>query len=94
MIRPHYLSQHGTDGFIVQHWYGGSFSEFKTYVVNANKRFPKYKLVITEFALQNPKGGQAAQISFYKQAFTFLDSVSYVQLYFPFVAYVSQHFLP
>jgi hypothetical protein len=43
-------------------------------------------LVITEFALQNPAGGQADQVAFFQQAFLFLDSASYVALYFPFVA--------
>ncbi|KAF7981666.1 hypothetical protein HWV62_32790 [Athelia sp. TMB] len=44
------------------------------------------QIVVTEFALQNPAGGQADQVAFYQQAFPFLDGASYVQLYFPFVA--------
>ncbi|KAG9317092.1 glycosyl hydrolase catalytic core-domain-containing protein [Chiua virens] len=45
-----------------------------------------HNLVITEFALQNPAGGQAAQVAFFRQAFQFLDGAPYVTLYFPFVA--------
>ncbi|KAF7983941.1 hypothetical protein HWV62_18348 [Athelia sp. TMB] len=44
------------------------------------------QIVVTEFALQNPAGGQADQVAFYQQAFPFLDGASYIQLYFPFVA--------
>ncbi|EJU01945.1 hypothetical protein DACRYDRAFT_22376 [Dacryopinax primogenitus] len=72
--------------YINLHWYGGSFSQFQSYVEQAHNQFPNYQLVITEFALQNPPGGQSDQINFYRQAFPFLDGASYVQLYFPFVA--------
>ncbi|KZT53639.1 glycoside hydrolase family 128 protein [Calocera cornea HHB12733] len=72
--------------YINLHWYGSSFSQFQSYVEQAHNQFPSYQLVITEFALQNPPGGQSDQISFFQQAFAFLDGASYVQLYFPFVA--------
>lgn len=62
-----------------------------------------YQLVISEFALQNPPGGQNDQsahfstyippfltrfsrVAFFQEALPFLDSSSYVELYFPFVA--------
>ncbi|KAG2365136.1 hypothetical protein BDR07DRAFT_1399956 [Suillus spraguei] len=72
--------------YINLHWYGTSFAAFKSYVQSAHSRFPNYQLVITEFALQNPAGGQAAQVAFFREAFAFLDGASYVHLYFPFVA--------
>jgi len=72
--------------YVNLHWYGQSFAEFQSYVQSANAKFPSYTIVITEFALQNPAGGQSDQIAFFKQAFPWLDSQSYVTLYFPFVA--------
>ncbi|KAK7442068.1 hypothetical protein VKT23_016344 [Stygiomarasmius scandens] len=72
--------------YINLHWYGNSFAEFQSHVINAHNRFPQYNVVITEFALQNPSGGQAAQVAFFRQAFAWLDSQSWVTLYFPFVA--------
>ncbi|PIL28892.1 hypothetical protein GSI_08938 [Ganoderma sinense ZZ0214-1] len=72
--------------YINLHWYGPSFAEFQSHVEQAHAHFPGKQIVITEFALQNPSGGQAAQVSFYKQAFAYLDSQSFVELYFPFVA--------
>ncbi|KAF8554269.1 hypothetical protein OG21DRAFT_1509094 [Imleria badia] len=72
--------------YINLHWYGTSFAAFQSYVESAHAQFPNYQLVITEFALANPAGGQADQVAFFEQAFPFLDSASYVQLYFPFVA--------
>ncbi|KAH7929591.1 hypothetical protein BV22DRAFT_1056762 [Leucogyrophana mollusca] len=72
--------------YINLHWYGPSFAEFQSYVESAHTQFPNNQLVITEFALQNPTGGQADQVTFFQQAFSFLDGASYVELYFPFVA--------
>ncbi|OJA21018.1 hypothetical protein AZE42_02351 [Rhizopogon vesiculosus] len=72
--------------YINLHWYGTSFASFQTYVESAHTQFPNYQIVITEFALQNPAGGQADQVTFFQQAFSFLDGASYVELYFPFVA--------
>ncbi|KAF9055530.1 hypothetical protein BDZ89DRAFT_23400 [Hymenopellis radicata] len=72
--------------YINLHWYGNSFSDFQSHVTNAHNQFPQYTIVITEFALQNPSGGQSAQVSFFQQAFAWLDAQDYVTLYFPFVA--------
>ncbi|KAG0704801.1 hypothetical protein DFH29DRAFT_981288 [Suillus ampliporus] len=73
--------------YINLHWYGiQTFAAFQSYVELAHSQFPNYQLVITEFALQNPAGGQADQVTFFEQAFPFLDGASYVQLYFPFLA--------
>ncbi|KAJ7729163.1 hypothetical protein B0H16DRAFT_1470139 [Mycena metata] len=72
--------------YINLHWYGQDFAQFKAHVNDAHSRFPHNKIVITEFALQNPRGGQADQIKFFKAAFAFLDSASFVEMYFPFVA--------
>ncbi|KAF7332476.1 Glyco-hydro-cc domain-containing protein [Mycena kentingensis (nom. inval.)] len=72
--------------YINIHWYGATLQQFKDHVKKTRSMFPKYQIVITEFALQNPKGGQAAQIAFYKEAFKFLDPLDYVAMYFPFVA--------
>ncbi|KAH8928623.1 glycoside hydrolase family 128 protein [Atractiella rhizophila] len=72
--------------YVNLHWYGNSFAEFQAHVTNAHNQFPQYTIVISEFALQNPSGGQAAQIAFFQQAFAWLDSQSWVTLYFPFVA--------
>ncbi|KAF8131032.1 hypothetical protein EV363DRAFT_1331134 [Boletus edulis] len=65
-----------------------SFAEFQSFVEFSACSVPmyNYQLVITEFALTNPPGGQADQVTFFQQAFAFLDSAAYVQLYFPFVA--------
>jgi len=68
--------------YINLHWYGTSFSEFETYVLNAHSKFPNYNIVISEFALN--AGGN--QLAFFTSAFPFLDGLSYVILYFPFVA--------
>nr|GAT43098.1 predicted protein [Mycena chlorophos] len=72
--------------YINLHWYGQSLAEFESYVEQAHNQFPNTQIVITEFALQNPSGGQAAQVSFFEGAFSFLDGLSYVAMYFPFVA--------
>ncbi|KAJ7133317.1 glycosyl hydrolase catalytic core-domain-containing protein [Mycena epipterygia] len=72
--------------YINIHHYGSSFAEFQSYVNLAHSRFPNNQIVVTEFALQNPPGGQADQLAFFKQAFPFLDSASFVEMYFPFVA--------
>ncbi|KAJ7662766.1 glycosyl hydrolase catalytic core-domain-containing protein [Mycena polygramma] len=72
--------------YINLHWYGQNFEQFKAHINDAHARFPHNKIVITEFALQNPRGGQTDQINFFKQAFAFLDSASFVEMYFPFVA--------
>ncbi|KAK0466187.1 uncharacterized protein EV420DRAFT_1510434 [Desarmillaria tabescens] len=72
--------------YINLHWYGTSFSDFQSYVQKARAKFPSYGIVITEFALTNPSGGASAQVSFFTQAFSWLDSQDYVILYFPFVA--------
>ncbi|EIW84822.1 hypothetical protein CONPUDRAFT_79587 [Coniophora puteana RWD-64-598 SS2] len=72
--------------YINLHWYGPDFATFQSYVESANSKFPNTQIVITEFALQNPAGGQADQVNFFKQAIPFLDGADYVQLYFPFVA--------
>ncbi|KAJ7656164.1 hypothetical protein DFH06DRAFT_1091552 [Mycena polygramma] len=72
--------------YINLHWYGQTFAQFQAHVEDANSRFPSQQIVITEFALQNPAGGQADQLAFFTQAFAFLDSASYVAMYFPFVA--------
>ncbi|KAI0036311.1 glycosyl hydrolase catalytic core-domain-containing protein [Vararia minispora EC-137] len=72
--------------YINLHWYGTSFSEFQAYVNRAHSIFPNNQIVITEFALTNPSGGQSAQVAFFRSAFQWLDSVSWVELYFPFVA--------
>jgi len=72
--------------YINLHHYGANFDQFKAHVLDANTRFPGKQIVITEFALQNPPGGQADQVAFYKQAFAFLDSSPFVEMYFPFLA--------
>ncbi|KAF8205518.1 hypothetical protein K438DRAFT_1905247 [Mycena galopus ATCC 62051] len=72
--------------YINIHWYGTSFAEFEAYVNQAHALFPNDLIVVTEFALQNPAGGQAAQLSFFSQAFPFLDDATFVEMYFPFVA--------
>ncbi|KAJ7501093.1 glycosyl hydrolase catalytic core-domain-containing protein [Mycena galericulata] len=114
--------------YINLHHYGSSFDQFQTYVTAAHAQFPNNQIVITEFALQAPPGGQADQcvffllysllliiiissplflsllpslaptlnisrthpptrrVAYYKQAIPFLDSSSFVEMYFPFVA--------
>ncbi|KAJ7747110.1 hypothetical protein DFH07DRAFT_1037235 [Mycena maculata] len=72
--------------YINLHHYGASFAEFQTYVEAAHAQFPDTQIVITEFALENPAGGQAAQLAYFQQAIPFLDDASYVEMYFPFVA--------
>ncbi|THU85829.1 hypothetical protein K435DRAFT_868898 [Dendrothele bispora CBS 962.96] len=72
--------------YINLHWYGNSFPEFQNYITGAHNRFPQFNVVISEFALQNPSGGQSAQVAFFRQAFAWLDAQPWVILYFPFVA--------
>lgn len=48
-------------GLQTQHHYGATFDQFKAHVEDANTRFPGKQIVVTEFALQNPAGGQADQ---------------------------------
>lgn len=45
-----------------QHWYGHNFAEFRDHINAAHNRFPQFKIVVSEFALTNPSGGQADQI--------------------------------
>ncbi|KAJ7141792.1 hypothetical protein C8R43DRAFT_928438 [Mycena crocata] len=78
--------------YINLHHYGPDFNSFKSHVLDAHARFPNTQIVVTEFALQAPAGGQAAQVDFYKQAFAFLDSSPFVEMYFPFVATSPQLF--
>ncbi|KAN0097923.1 glycoside hydrolase family 128 protein [Tylopilus felleus] len=68
------------------HWYGASYAQFQSYIESVHAQFPNNKLVISEYALQNPPGGQAAQLEFFKQAFAFLESTPYVELHFPYLA--------
>ncbi|KAJ7613896.1 hypothetical protein DFH06DRAFT_1286351 [Mycena polygramma] len=72
--------------YINLHHYGATFEQFQAHVQDANNRFPGKQIVVTEFALQNPPGGQADQVAYYKQAFAFLDAAPFVEMYFPFVA--------
>ncbi|KAF8526933.1 hypothetical protein BU17DRAFT_74049 [Hysterangium stoloniferum] len=72
--------------YVNLHWYGQDLASFQSHVQSAHAKFPSFTIVITEFALQNPSGGQSAQVNFFRQAFAWLDSQSYVTLYFPFVA--------
>ncbi|KAJ7834425.1 hypothetical protein B0H13DRAFT_1639617 [Mycena leptocephala] len=72
--------------YINLHWYGQNFAQFQAHINDAHARFPNNKLVISEFALQNPPGGQADQLNFFRQAFAFLDSATFVEMYFPFAA--------
>ncbi|KEP46850.1 glycoside hydrolase catalytic core protein [Rhizoctonia solani 123E] len=71
--------------YINVHWYGGSFNEFKTFIQKAHTTFPKYQIIITEFALQAP-ANRAQQVKFLTQAMAFLDATSYVPYYAAFVA--------
>ncbi|KAL1715357.1 hypothetical protein EV715DRAFT_275894 [Schizophyllum commune] len=84
-----FFSACGTDcyaDYVNLHWYGTSFDDFVAHVEEAHSRFNQFKIVITEFALTNPAGGQADQVAFFKKAFDWLDQQDYVELYFPFVA--------
>ncbi|KAJ7213487.1 glycosyl hydrolase catalytic core-domain-containing protein [Mycena pura] len=72
--------------YINLHHYGASFADFQAFVNKAHSQFPDKQIVVTEFALQNPPGGQADQVAYYTQAFPFLDSSAFVEMYFPFVA--------
>ncbi|KAK7447702.1 hypothetical protein VKT23_013957 [Stygiomarasmius scandens] len=72
--------------YINVHWYGNNFNEFQTFIQKAHQQFGGHDIVISEFALAKPAGGQQAQVDFFRQAFTWLDSQNYVAMYFPFVA--------
>ncbi|KAJ7657974.1 glycosyl hydrolase catalytic core-domain-containing protein [Mycena rosella] len=65
--------------YINLHHYGANFDQFKAHVLDANTRFPGKQIVITEFALQNPPGGQADHICF-------PGCLSLCEMYFPFLA--------
>ncbi|QRV80476.1 glycoside hydrolase family 128 protein [Ceratobasidium sp. AG-Ba] len=67
------------------HWYGSTFAQFKSHVQDAHNRFPNYKLVVSEFALNKP-ATRDQQVAFLKQAMSFLDGTSYVAMYSVFVA--------
>ncbi|QRV95003.1 glycoside hydrolase family 128 protein [Ceratobasidium sp. AG-Ba] len=67
------------------HWYGSTFAQFKSHVQDAHNRFPNYKLVVSEFALNKP-ATRDQQVAFLKQAMSFLDGASYVAMYSVFVA--------
>ncbi|KAJ7792454.1 hypothetical protein B0H14DRAFT_3889930 [Mycena olivaceomarginata] len=47
---------------------------------DAHARFSNNRIVITEFGLQNPASGQAAQLAFFQQAFAFLDAATFVSM--------------
>ncbi|KAF8309265.1 hypothetical protein DL93DRAFT_2100121 [Clavulina sp. PMI_390] len=72
--------------YVNLHWYGASFDDFQSHVNQAHSQFSEFSIVITEFALANPAGGQSDQIAFYKEAFAWLDAQDWVTLYFPFAA--------
>ncbi|KAF8309264.1 hypothetical protein DL93DRAFT_2170467 [Clavulina sp. PMI_390] len=72
--------------YVNLHWYGTSFSDFQSHVTQAHDQFSEYTIVISEFALANPSGGQSDQIAFFEEAFAWLDEQDWVTLYFPFVA--------
>ncbi|KAJ7738136.1 hypothetical protein B0H16DRAFT_1379354 [Mycena metata] len=72
--------------YVNLHHYGATFDQFQQHVQQAESLFPGKQIVVTEFALQNPPGGQADQVAYYKQAFAFLDADPNVAMYFPFVA--------
>ncbi|KAF7299348.1 Glyco-hydro-cc domain-containing protein [Mycena indigotica] len=72
--------------YINIHHYGPNLQTFIDYVNRAHSMFPDKQIVVTEFALQNPPGGQADQVNFFREAFKFLDGASFVAMYFPFVA--------
>ncbi|KAF8205540.1 hypothetical protein K438DRAFT_1756915 [Mycena galopus ATCC 62051] len=72
--------------YINVHWYGQNFGQFQSFINSAHSRFPNNQIIVSEFALQNPPGGQADQLNFFRQAFPFLDSASFVEMYFPFAA--------
>jgi len=72
--------------YINLHHYGPNLQAFTDFVNKAHAQFPDKQIVVTEFALQNPPGGQNDQVAFYQQAFKFLDDASFVAMYFPFVA--------
>ncbi|CAK5263626.1 unnamed protein product [Mycena citricolor] len=72
--------------YINLHWYGQNFGQFQSHITQAHNQFPNTRIVVTEFALANPPGGQADQIAFFKQAFHFLDNAAYVEMYFPYIA--------
>ncbi|CAK5277998.1 unnamed protein product [Mycena citricolor] len=72
--------------YINLHHYGSSFQQFQDFVNAAHAQHPDKQIVVTEFALQNPAGGQADQVAYYKQAFKFLDEAPFVEMYFPFLA--------
>lgn len=58
-----------------QHHYGTNFAQFQAYVQDANNRFPGKQIVVTEFALQNPAGGQADQCVLFS-LFPFIFSIN------------------
>ncbi|KAJ7878967.1 hypothetical protein B0H14DRAFT_3435206 [Mycena olivaceomarginata] len=58
------------------HWYGQTFADFPT----TPACFSNNQIVITEFGLQNPASGQAAQLAFFYQAFAFLDAATFVSM--------------
>ncbi|KAF7299321.1 Glyco-hydro-cc domain-containing protein [Mycena indigotica] len=72
--------------YINLHHYGPDLKAFTDFVNLAHSQHPDKQIVVTEFALQNPAGGQAAQAAFYRDAFKFLDAAPFVEMYFPFVA--------
>jgi len=78
--------------YVNLHHYGATFDQFQQHVQQAESLFPGKQIVVTEFALQNPAGGQADQVAYYKQAFAFLDADPNVAMYFPFVATSPQLF--
>ncbi|KZP04912.1 glycoside hydrolase family 128 protein [Athelia psychrophila] len=79
--------------YVNLHWYGSSFSDFQAHVQAAHSQFPSYQIVVTVRSCRrqpsptvSTKRLNAMTVAFFKQAFSFLDGASYVQLYFPFVA--------
>ncbi|KAG6374881.1 hypothetical protein JVT61DRAFT_3610 [Boletus reticuloceps] len=71
--------------YVNAHWYGVSFEQFKSFIEGAHARFPNYRLVISEYALQ-PPATQDDQVAFFKQALPFLDNADYVELHCIYVA--------
>ena len=73
--------------FIAVHYYGGwnSVGKLKSYINKIHKKYPSYKIWVTEFGVtssSNPSAKQAKD--FFVQAVDFFGKTGYVDVVFPF----------
>ena len=72
--------------FVACHWYGPNFEHFKAHINSVHQAFPNKKIWVNEFALEGSPS-ESAQLGFYRQASSYLNSLGFVERYAWFGAF-------